>query len=352
MLPRRDFLKSAAWLGCAGFFFGIDPLLANESSEKKVSHPVPGTPGKMLDGDAEKAALRFLVIGDWGWIGSGAEPGSGRKQREVADAMARFGDAHSPAFVLTVGDNFYQAGVKSAEDPRWKESFEDVYAAKSLQVPWYASLGNHDNYGNAEAQLGYAKKSKRWRMDDRCYSFVQKSPAGVSVRFIVMDTDDFVAEFKAKQGAKKPDKKREQAAARAPGQLAWLERTLAESKEDWKIIVGHHPLWTGGVRKGRREHRLDEILPPLMKKHGVSVYLCGHEHDAQHIVVDGIHNLLLGHGADSRPTGATEGTRFADNTPGFGYVTVDAETARVHFVDHTGKLHHTAEIKRALPAAR
>ncbi|MEJ0065789.1 MAG: hypothetical protein WDM85_10455 [Caulobacteraceae bacterium] len=33
-------------------------------------------------------------------------------------------------------------GVASVNDPKWRTSFEDVYTAPSLQVPWYVALGN------------------------------------------------------------------------------------------------------------------------------------------------------------------------------------------------------------------
>jgi hypothetical protein len=37
-----------------------------------------------------------------------------------------------------------EGGLKSADDPAFKRSFIDVYHAASLQVPWYAVLGNRD----------------------------------------------------------------------------------------------------------------------------------------------------------------------------------------------------------------
>ena len=71
------------------------------------------------------------------------------------------------AFVISVGDNFYENGVASLQDPHWQQSFEHVYAAKSLQVPWYVVLGNHDYRGNVDAQLDYGKTHPRWNMPAR-----------------------------------------------------------------------------------------------------------------------------------------------------------------------------------------
>ena len=94
------------------------------------------------------------------------------------------------------------------------------------------------------------------------------------------------------------------------------------------------------------EQNLHELLPPLMKKHGVKLYLCGHEHDAQHIERDGIHNVLTGHGGDMRPTGTTDGTRFAESRLGFGYLTITRAAIRADFVDSTGEIPHRENRRR------
>lgn len=43
-----------------------------------------------------------------------------------------------------------------------QNTFESVYTAKSLKVPWYVLAGNHDHAGNVKAQIEYSKKSDRW----------------------------------------------------------------------------------------------------------------------------------------------------------------------------------------------
>ena len=50
-------------------------------------------------------------------------------------------------FILAVGDNFYSTGVKNADDPRFKETFEDVFCGSNLEkMPFYVISGNHDHY--------------------------------------------------------------------------------------------------------------------------------------------------------------------------------------------------------------
>ena len=75
-----------------------------------------------------------------------------------------------------VGDNFYTFGVRNDEDERFKETFEDVFTAPSLYVPWYFCAGNHDHYGNVSAEIAYSKKSTRWNFPDLNYTKIWTIP--------------------------------------------------------------------------------------------------------------------------------------------------------------------------------
>src|SRR5262249_54004353 len=74
--------------------------------------------------------LNFLAVGDWGRDGAFG-------QRDVAARMGRVALAKRARFVVSVGDNFYDDGVQGVDDPKWRTSFETIYDAPSLQVPWY-----------------------------------------------------------------------------------------------------------------------------------------------------------------------------------------------------------------------
>src|ERR1700761_2494820 len=110
--------------------------------------------------NAFTGALNFAVIGDWGRKG---EPDQARVAQQMGLACAKA----SAGFVISVGDNFYEDGVASVQDPHWQQSFDQVYTSPSLHVPWYAILGNHDYKGNVQAQLDYAKTGSRWKMPGR-----------------------------------------------------------------------------------------------------------------------------------------------------------------------------------------
>ncbi len=120
--------------------------------------------------------LSFLVISDWGGKG-------GTNQVAVAEQMGRTAQNLKSRFVITCGDNYHGNGIDSAESPRWKSEYEDIYKAPSLGIPWYPTLGNHDNRGNAAAEIEYGgmhliplttgcSSSRAWpTIHRRCWNF-------------------------------------------------------------------------------------------------------------------------------------------------------------------------------------
>ena len=52
--------------------------------------------------------------------------------------MARIGEELNIDFIISTGDNFYDDGLKSINDPAFENSFTKVYTAKSLQKQWYS----------------------------------------------------------------------------------------------------------------------------------------------------------------------------------------------------------------------
>jgi tartrate-resistant acid phosphatase type 5 len=278
--------------------------------------------------DATPEGLPFLVIGDWGRDG-------GRQQGAVAVQMGKAAASTGTRFVISVGDNFYSDGVASIDDPHWHASFEDVYDASALQVPWHAVLGNHDYRGNAEAQIAYSASSSRWRMPARFYKRTETEPGSGQVDFFHIDTCPFIEEYR---GSKvRVD---DQDAAK---QLVWLDSELGRSGARWKIVVGHHPVFSGGSSHGSQPE-LIRNLKPLLDRHGVRAYFFGHDHDLQHIVVDGVHYLGCGAGADTRPTTKIAGSLFASDHPGFFSGKINGDVLDFSFVDTAGEAIYQAVI--------
>ncbi len=167
--------------------------------------------------------------------------------------------------VATVGDNLY--GSQRPQDFRTK--FEVPYKPLlDAGVKFYASLGNHDG----REQRYY----KLFNMDGKLY-YSYKAPKQ-DVRFIALETTYL-----------------------APVQVKWLEEELKSSREEWKIVYFHHPLYSSGGTHGS-DLKLRETLEPLFVKYGVSVVFSGHDHIYERTLPQkGIQYFVTGSGGQLRP---------------------------------------------------
>jgi len=273
----------------------------------------------------EQTSLNFLVVGDWGRNGE-------FKQKEVATQMGVEAKKTSATMILSMGDNFYPDGVISTIDPQWNKSFEDIYSSYYLNIPWYTVFGNHDYRGNIQAQLDYSKVSRRWRTNERYYSFEKSIPKSKEkVLFVFIDTNPFdeTLSRKSHSDLENQDKR---------AQLEWLEKTLLNSTAIWKIVIGHHPLYTTGVRKDKMLDVRKAFLP-FFEKHKVNFYFAGHEHDLQHQKPDGVtHYFVSGAGSEIRPvTQQPEQTKFAISDHGFMSVQLSESEMKLQVINYKGK---------------
>jgi 3',5'-cyclic AMP phosphodiesterase CpdA len=60
-------------------------------------------------------------------------------------------------------------------------------------------------------------------------------------------------------------------------QLAWIDTSLQQATEDWKICYFHHPLYSNASFHGASVD-LRVRLEPIFVKHGVNVVFSGHDH--------------------------------------------------------------------------
>jgi tartrate-resistant acid phosphatase type 5 len=287
---------------------------------------------------APTGTLRFLVVGDWGRQGS-------FHQRETAEQMGRTASAVGDQFVVATGDNIYDDGVDSVRDSLWKKSFEDIYTAPSLQIPWYVALGNHDYHTNPQAEVEYTLFSPRWKMPDRYYTVTLQVTPTISAEFFITDTSPFITSYYTEPKYAKVKE------ADPKAQLAWLEKQLAASKAQWKFVVGHHTIYSSGTKHG---DSLDLIktFKPLMEKYGVQAYLNGHDHDMEAIHEGAIFYLTSGAGSEVRGELKPEANSLFANGTSSGYMSValTAESFDYQFIDWQGKMLFQGKFPR-VPAA-
>ena len=276
--------------------------------------------------------LNFVVFGDWGRKGE-------QDQVEVAAQMAKAAQKMDTKFIIAVGDNFYENGVTSVDDPHWQASFEQVYAASSLQVPWHVILGNHDYHGDCEAQLAYAKTHSRWNLPARYYLQSHKINDAITADFFYIDTTPMLKEYYTH------DKTRDKVKAQdVPKQLAWFKNALAESKAQWKIVFGHHPIYSGGDH-GDSPELIENILP-LLHEYKVQAYFNGHDHDLQHLMAGEVNLFDSGAGSQFRVPKNTQHTKFAAGCSGFTTVALGADKMGIQMIDNNGTMIYSATVSR------
>jgi len=308
---RRTLLGGLATLCGALYFFARRRALDDDDGGTDGPSTVSGArasePYRAPQFSSGAPALSFLAVGDTGW------PGPVREQ--VAAGMEQAAALLPFSFVCLLGDNFYEDGVTSSADPRWEEGFENAFRGPHLDVPFRAALGNHDHVGNVQAQVEYSAHSTRWRMPGQYYSFVEPAGPGTEAEFFVLDTEAIRREDKS-----------------SPEQLRWFEDKLARSTARWKIVIGHHPVRSNGEHGGIG--RVQDALEELLERHGVALYLSGHDHDLEALHTDlGFLQVVSGAGSSTRNMSWGDDTLFAAAVPGFAWIGIQGDELWLVFVD-------------------
>jgi 3',5'-cyclic AMP phosphodiesterase CpdA len=248
-------------------------------------------------------SLKFAAIGD---NGTGDQP-----QYDVAKQMAAFHDRFSFDLVIMLGDNMY--GGQSPAD--FVTKFEQPYATLlRAGVKFQASLGNHDRPEN----VSYGPYNMNGR---RYYSYVRNN-----ARFLALDSTQM-------------DR----------AQLEWIETSLGNAREDWKICYFHHPLYSNADRHGSSVD-LRILLEPIFIKHGVDVVFSGHDHVYERLKPQkGIHYFVSGSAGQLRkgnmsPTDQT--AAYFDQDQSFMLVEIAGADMFFQTISRTGKTVDSGVIHR------
>ena len=250
--------------------------------------------------------LRWLAV---------ADSGSGdANQRAVGRQMAEVHRQRPVDLVVLGGDNIYPSGDMALIEGTFRRPYAELLADG---VPFHAVLGNHDiRTANGNPQVAYPP----FGMAGRFYN-LRRGP----VEFLMLDTNG------------NADWQR---------QLAWLRTVLSRSTAPWKVVVGHHPIYSSGLYGN--DPGLQAKLGAVMQKHGVQLYINGHEHNYERSVpIDGITYLVVGGGgAVLRPVIATAQTARCASVHSFAELEAGPHELRVSAWDKTGRLIDQAVIAR------
>jgi tartrate-resistant acid phosphatase type 5 len=262
-------------------------------------------------------------------------------QRNVAAAIAAKCARDGCDFALLLGDNVYDSGVASPDDPLFQTVFEEPY--RNVDLPFYVILGNHDYGGNGAGyelfkgpyEVQYSQRSTKWRMPAEYYRFRE-----AHVEIFGLDTNKQMYN---------------QAAEQRQDVRGWIRGSTAT----WKIAMGHHPYLSNGPHGNAGEY---DGLPfvPIANGAGVKnfmddivcgkvdLYLCGHDHSRQWLTgtCDGTELAVSGAGATTTDLPGRNPTRFQASTLGFLYVRIEGRTLTAEFLDARGTVEFTRTITK------
>jgi len=310
----------------------------------------------------EPSRARFFAVGD-----------SGLKtdQRDaVAAALATVCETEGCDFGLLAGDNFYECGVDSAEDPRFEEDFEEPFGG--LGVPVYAVLGNHGyrEFADGECVGGEAFDGVR-AGHQVTYSNSQDT------RFVMPATDYLLEPVpgllllsidtqRIMYGRDDEDV--------AGVSSAWTIHgpAFAAREDAFRVVLAHHPYLSNGQHGIAGEYTdrpagddlscLEDNRPASAAARGAGAclkvfyddFVCGraalmvggHDHNLalyqDNALCPGTDQILSGAGAKLRALdGELEATWETDTVGGFAWVSVCTDTGNVEdirFYGDTGAL--------------
>lgn len=264
-------------------------------------------------------------------------------QKKIAELMGVMAEEIGPECVIAAGDVHHFSGVQSVEDPLWMTNYELIYSHPELMIDWLPILGNHEYRGNTQAIIDYSNISRRWNMPGRYYTKVYEED-GTSVRFIMIDTTPLMNKYR-EENNKYPDACKQD----NEPQLQWLDSLLNEAKEDWVIVVGHHPIYAETSKEDSERMDMQDNVDRILRKHkNVAMYLCGHIHNFQHIRVKGssIDYVVNSSASLSRDVNAITGTQFCSPETGFSVIAADKNELALHMIDKDGKVLHTITKKK------
>jgi tartrate-resistant acid phosphatase type 5 len=264
--------------------------------------------------------VNLIIMGDFG---------NGKQtQKDNAKTMANYVEKIGVQFnaTLTVGDNFY-VKMKDVDDWQFQTVFEDMYDAKRLNFPYYATAGNHDfekadsNSGKLKIDLeqDYSKlhPDSRWKYPARWYRV--DFPEGAKTPLLTALMLD----------SSKP----RMTPAQWEEEKVWIDEQLAATPAKWKIACAHHPFFSNG------SHGDNGVLQvewgPIFRKHGLDMYVAGHDHDLQHLEIPGWPFSFVQAGGGGQPiTDMRRDIRgpFSRKVYGFIHLQFTDDVAEVRYV--------------------
>ena len=201
---------------------------------------------------------------------------------------------------VLLGDNIYPSGATLGADGvddarRFKDMLQDPLGnlvESPAHYRTYVTLGNHDwetSRAGGFAQIRYLETAPGFYIDGPFYAATP--PAGNDeIELFVIDTSMILATTDVREASLNNDGSEgspghieepgyfvDPMTAAERNQVQWLETELARSTARWKLVLGHHPLWSSAGSKYEEARTLRRLLMPALCRYA-DAYLAGHEH--------------------------------------------------------------------------
>jgi hypothetical protein len=236
--------------------------------------------------------------------------------KAVGLAMADVCREKSCQFAIQLGDNIYPDGAGANDDKDDQKRMNDLILAplkplfdEKPNLIVYSALGNHDwktSRQGVSLQTQWMANQKNFTLGEQGYYKYTQGDKGNDVEFFVLDTNmllsgqtfhevplnidgsegdlitalnDGSAEEELAEAHELPIKGEDEQ------QISWLASGLAKSTAKWKVVYGHHILWSIGGTKYSEGHVLRKLLLPTLCQYA-DAYIAGHEHDLELITDD------------------------------------------------------------------
>ncbi|KAL8435689.1 hypothetical protein ACSSS7_002292 [Eimeria intestinalis] len=242
----------------------------------------------------------FAALGDTGDLSEGLY--------QVTEQLAAVCSAVPVSFISLLGDNFYPAGVKDNQDPKFITHFEKPFSHASLmRVAFFPIFGNHDYRAHPQAQVqryyslcrgckqpqDWNSARVRWRFPNPWY-YTRLVYTNVPLDLSASPTAATIKELQERQKAP-PDSERARfmvvvnihldsnlffrSSLYTAKQMDFLEQVLraAAADADWVFVHQHHPLFTDATL-ARNIKTYQDLLLPVYLRYGVDAVFAGHEH--------------------------------------------------------------------------
>lgn len=264
---------------------------------------------------AASPKLTVAVIGDYG-----CQPGSNCPASPANQiAVAKLVHSWSPDAIVTVGDNSYENGNAASV-----VADQAPYAADIAAGTFYPTPGNHDWLNGSI---------------DPSTNVFHRPP-----HYVAHLADGLIDLFVTDMNGQDPDG--DSATSR---QAEQYRSDVAASTATWKITTDHQAFYSSGEH-GTNDYTHWAILPQI------DLFLSGHDHDFEHLVVDDKNFVVNGVGGRNRypvcAKGCLPSSVWHDDQQ-FGAVrlTVTQASLLVEFVAVDGQVLHSFQLSKSGQAA-